>query len=151
MQLTDKQKSELSSLNHRPFNKGELVLLAKVLSDKLPLYPDSDRAYKAHILTHKSKILTMLDNFYSYTCFSENDLDYLFMVILQFTAWRNAVANGGYYMMFSGDHNTLIDDLTGMPKFVDCAVISELNDVLAKANPWAMLMKELVDLWYPVG
>ena len=121
-------------LNQRPLSRGELVILAKVLSERLPLIDEGTDNVELWVTSQKSAIAPVMDVLYRYTYISPEDRDFLFLTLKQFCMWRSRVATGTFSMRLSGNPETVIDDLSGLLWVVDRSAMCAITDIAAKAG-----------------
>ena len=104
--------NRLSQLNQKPLVSGELFLLAKAIADVLPLPSSNVDNVALHNLSNKGYILSVVYNLNLFTYLNADDTAKLIDTINRLTAWRLTVAYAPMDVIFTGDSNTIIDELS---------------------------------------
>lgn len=134
VRLPEQLVNKLLLLNQRELYKAELILLAKVISDKLPLPSIGVDSVVINNLKYRSYINEVLYAINDYSYLSEESRNYVYDLINRFTHWRYKVAYGSDVPYFSGDDSTVIDELTGICSSIDRHELCRVVEILSDAN-----------------
>jgi len=136
MSRVNKQQltSELRQFSHRKLSKGELVLLSFAIANHLPLLEEGRESAGVEMVKHLRLIERVVYTLQEYAGFEGDGVDTIKTQVSRFLMWRTEVAKGGMTVFFSGEHNTVIDDMSGMLRFLDVNVLCSVGDVAIKAN-----------------
>ena len=124
--------SDLSKYNFKKLEKGEKVLLAKAISDTLPLPTEKLEDLNIYMLTHKNKILAILDAISHYLYI--NDKEVMYGLVKDFMYWRDRVAFNPPIVTFNSGADSIVDDLSCLNKFVDQSAMCDIVTVHANAT-----------------
>lgn len=138
--------SRLLQFNHRRLKKAELLLLGKVISDFLPIPPAGEPNMSIYVKTMGSKIDSAIYSFSDYIHITREDNEFIYKTITEFLMWRSNVAYTPGNFMFSGNTQTVIDELSGLVKYVDMSSLCEIAGVLENANYLKDIFKSVVTL-----
>lgn len=143
--LPQELTSKLYSFQQRKLTSGETVLLAKALTDSLPLPSPEVESIKQYIISKKPFLNSVMDVLCKYI-YGDNDLeDQLTNLMTGFMSWRFSVAYRPSRVIFSGDSNNVVDDLTTMLRHVDCARLATIGDNIDNANHTFATFCDLID------
>jgi len=126
--------ARLRTFNHRRLSKAELLILSKVISDSISVPPVNEPNMAVYVLTHASKIESVVNILIDYIHIPREDRDVIKQRIAEFLMWRSAVAHTPGLFMFSGRSDTIIDEMGLMTKYVDMSYLCELNSILGTVN-----------------
>lgn len=146
MSRVNKQEmmQELRLFSHRKLNKGELVLLAYAIANRLPLLTDRTSSIGVEMVKHLPLIERVVYTLQEHAGFEGDGVETIKSLVGRFLMWRTEVATGGMLILFSGEHNTVIDDMSGLLRFVDVSVLCSVGDVAVKANWLTKTFSDLV-------
>lgn len=137
-------KSKLLKLNQRLLTKGELFLLAKVISDSIPLAQADNNNVKLFTLQYKYNISNALYYISDYTYLDTDNLALVYKLIDDIYLWRFTTAYTPATPFFNSQGGTVIDDLSCLTKFIDVTYMCAINDIIQDANYMFTLFKELI-------
>lgn len=138
-------KKELLNRNHRPFTKGELVVLAKLLSDKIRLVELPEFDVKQYILLYKSSIVNFVYALNNYTYVTPEQVTKLLSLIENFVNWRYNIAFKPSNPLWNRGPNYTIDETSLLPKYVDINDICEIGDTPAAGYLYAIFSDMVKD------
>lgn len=134
--------SALISRNFKPLETGELVLLARAISDDIPL--DKNLCAKDIVLAYKYSILNIIHFINQYTFITEDQEKMLFDIIEGFIAWRLNVAYGPKEILFTSNDNFVIDEMSLITRFVDSNLLCSVGFIYNNAQFTYRLFKDIV-------
>lgn len=136
MSRVNKQQltSELRQFAHRKLGKGELVLLSLAIANRLPLLEEGRESVGVEMVKNLRLIERVVYTLQEHAGFEGDGVETIKTQVSRFLMWRTEVAKGGMNLLFSGEHNTVIDDMSGMLRFLDVNVLCSVGDVANKAN-----------------
>lgn len=143
-QFSQDLTNKLNGLNQRMLNKGEIFLLAKALADALPLMPAEEENVKLFILNHKRMIDEALWCLNTYSYMSEETMALIQKLIGDLTLWRAAVAYNPPAVLYRDDPNSVIDDISNLPRYVDIAHMCAVGDIINNANHMSSVFRDFV-------
>ena len=148
MSRVNKQKltTELRQFAHRKLCKGELVLLSFAIANRLPLLEDDSESINMKMVKHLRLIERVVYTLQEHAGVDKDCIDTIKTQVGRFLMWRTEVARGNTTILFSGEHNTVIDDLSGLLRFLDSSVLCAVGDVAIKANWLSRVFGETVSL-----
>lgn len=143
-QFSQDLSNKLNALNQRVLQKGEVFLLAKAIADALPLMPADEDNVRMFIINHKRFIdeVTWALNMYSYL--GDENTATLEKLIGELTLWRSTIAYNPQPILFRDCPNSVIDDISGLPRFVDITYMCAVGDFINNANYINGLFRSLV-------
>ena len=137
--------NKLYSFQQRKLTSGETVLLAKALTDAIALPSPGIENVKQYIISNKPFLNQVLDVMCKYI-YGDSELeDQLTNLMTGFMSWRVSVAYRPSRVIFSGDSNNVVDDLTTMLRYVDCARLATIGDNIDNANHTFAIFCDLID------
>ncbi|QXN70430.1 hypothetical protein AGENTSMITH_24 [Bacillus phage vB_BspM_AgentSmith] len=137
--------NKLYSFQQRKLTSGETVLLAKALTDAIDLPSPKIESVKQYIIGKKTLINNVMDVLCKYV-YGDSDLeDQLTNLMSGFMSWRVSVAYRPSRVIFSGDSNNVVDDLTTMLRYVDCARLATIGDNIENANLTFSIFADVID------
>lgn len=143
LNFSDSVAKWLVSQNLRRINNAEIVLLAKVLSDEMPLL-DPEVDARKYLMENSALIEHALYALNEYVYILEQDRASIKDTLLGFIKWRSAVAYGQAFIIFSSDDNRSIDELSALPTYIDASKLCALNSN-AKNNAYTYnILKKFV-------
>lgn len=144
LSLSTTNMNKLLSFSQRKLNKGEIFLLAKCLSDIVPIACSTEENIRTHVLNHRSKIDNILYGLDNYIYIPTEDKEVIYKIIDGLVMWRTSLAYNPAQMVFSSDPNTVIDDVTGILRYVDASDICGLSDIADSANVITSMFREVI-------
>ncbi len=132
--LSNDLLQQLYRFNQRKLTKAELVLLARAICDVTPLTPPDETNTRLYLLSKKNFINSLLYTLCNYIYLEEEDFRFVFDTIVEFMTWREEVAYRPGNIIFSGDADTVIDDLSLLPNFVLKSKLCEVAKESLNAN-----------------
>ena len=138
-------KAELVRLNQRSLSKGETFLLAKAIADSLPLAPADTDNIKLFTLQFKRVIETSVYELCNYTFLESEEVANVFKLVEELSLWRCAVAYNPPSILFKGNGQNVIDDISCLMNYVDSTYMCAVGDIIDNANYILGLFKRLVD------
>lgn len=142
--LSESLQRKLAAFGHRRLKRGEVFLLAKAISDKLPIgtgMPDNIRTYTLNL---REVIDGAIFGLTDYVYLPADDVERLYSIIDNLLMWRMSVAFAPPSMMYSGDANNVVDETTGILRYVDVGDICAVGDIAMSATATAMTFQEFV-------
>lgn len=128
--------NKLSVLAQRPLEKGELFLLAKAISDELPLPPADCDSVNIYTLKFRRFIECIIYGINEFSYINEDQQKTLLKLVNDLMLWRFNTAYNPPVILFTGDNNTVIDDISSLPRYIDCVYMCAVADIIDRAN-WA--------------
>lgn len=136
MELSIKQlRGKLSAFNQARLSRGELVLLASVIAKRIRLMGQEDVNDKLFVISNRELIDTVTVTLGEFCTITEEDHTVLLEMVSGFAKWRKAVADGTNTVLFSGDGNVVIDELSSLPQYVSMGNLCSLAET-ASSNQW---------------
>lgn len=143
--LSKELTNKLYSFQQRKLTSGETVLLAKALTDATDLPSPDVENVKQYIISKKPFINQVLDVLCKYV-YGDSELeDELTNLMAGFMSWRVSVAYRPGRVIFSGDTNNVVDDLTTILRHVDCARLATIGDNIDNANYTYSVFADVID------
>ena len=139
----DLQK-RLLKLGQKTLSKGEIFLLAKALSDAIPLPQEVCENIRLHTLSHRGKIDQVIYAFEGYAYIPSDQYDTIYRLIDEMVSWRYAVATGKSICLFTGDPQSVVDDMTGFLRYVNMSDVCTVSDMAGSANYVYTMFKDVV-------
>ncbi len=136
--------NKLASFNQRKLTKGEVFLLAKAIADEIPLMPADEENVKIYILNHKRFIDDVIWTLNGYTFIGDNEAETLLKLIGDLTLWRSNVAYNPPTVLFRDCPNSVIDDISSLPRYVDITYMCSVGDIISTANYMFGIFKSFV-------
>lgn len=136
--------NKLLSFNQRKLTKGEIFLLAKSIADELPLLPPDEDNVNLFILNHKRFIDEVIWCLNNYTYLDKNEIKTVNKLISDLTLWRASIAYNPPITFFKDCPNSVIDDISSLPRFVDLTYMCAVGDIINNANYIADLFRTFV-------
>ena len=146
MQLNEQTKKKLLMLSQRSISKGEIFLLAKLLADKIPVMGVTPDGLIGYTLNHRSKMDSVVFTLNDYLHISTQATESIYAVVDRVWSWRYAVASGTTFMRFSGETNTVLDDVSCILSYVNMSDVCGVTDMVADANYMHMLFTEVISV-----
>ncbi len=137
-------KAELVRLNQRSLSKGETFLLAKAIVDSLPLAPADTDNIKLFTLQYKRIIESTVYELCNYTFLESEEVSNVFKLVEELSLWRCAVAHNPPSILFKGNGQNVVDDISCLLNYVDSTYICAVGDIIDNANYMFNLFKRLV-------
>ena len=148
-QLTEGELGrKLYQFSLRRLTKGEKVLLAKALCDRLPLMPAEESNIKLYVIHFKPFIDDVIYGLRDFIYIDSDDSEYIVDLIVRFMTWRAAVAYNTTRVLFTGNPETVIDDFSLLPLFIDQPTFCALTDSITDANYYYRLFTEVCNKFY---
>lgn len=147
MDLHPETRRKLIQLSQRPIKKGEIFLLARLLADKIPVYENGQAPAStlAHTLKYRNQVDSVIYTLNDYIHISTDSAKQIYANVEALWSWRYAVATGTTMMIFSGETDTVIDDVSCLLGFVNMSDICSLADIAQDANYLHGLLREVVN------
>ena len=143
-QFSQDLTNKLNGLNQRMLQKGDIFLLAKAIADALPLMPADEDNVRMFIINHKRFIDEVVWGLNMYSYLGEENNAVLEKLIGDLTLWRASVAYTPPAIFFRDCPNTVIDDISGLPRYVDVTYMCAVGDIINNANFMSNLFRTLV-------
>lgn len=144
-QLPEPMMTRLIKLNQKLLNKGELFLLAKAISDVLPLAPIDLENIKIHNLSHREMINRVLYTISDYSYLDNAAFETLYRLIDELSLWRFNVAYQPPMITFSGSPEQVVDELSAMTRYIDSTFLAAVSDIATNATYMYRLFREIAD------
>lgn len=142
-QFSQDLSNKLNALNQRSLQKGEVFLLAKAIADSLPLMPADEDNVRLFVLNHKRFIDEVVWSLNMYSYMGEDQVAVLEKLIGDITLWRASVAYNPPATFFRDCPNSVIDDISNLPRYVDVTYMCAVGDILNNANYMSNLFRSL--------
>lgn len=143
-QFSQDLTNKLNALNQRMLQKGEVFLLAKAIADALPLMPADEDNVKLFILNHKRLVDEVVWTLNTYSYLGDDNVAILEKLIGDLTLWRASVAYNPPVTFFRDCPNSVIDDISNLPRYVDITHMCAVGDIINNANYMAGLFRSFV-------
>lgn len=146
MSIKDRQTValELQRLNQRKLRKGELVLLSYCLASQIPVVPTNIENARMHVLAHKQLIMETIYAVNNYSYIDTNEQDFIEDCVVRFVSWRTAVSTGKMKVLFTGESDMVVDQLSGLTGYFDPGVLCSVGEEALSANWLLRTFTELV-------
>ena len=142
--LSSKVKEGLLKFNQKKLEKGEIFLLAKAIADELPLCPVEEENVKYFVLNHKLFIDHVVYALNEYSYLDEVTKETIFKLICDLTLWRYKVAYEPPYILFRGEYDVVLDDISTLPRYVDMTYVCSVADIVDRATYLYSLFRDFV-------
>lgn len=142
--LSMNTQQSLLAFAHRPLKKGEIFLLANVLASTIPTPASGTENVALYTLTHRGRIDEIIYSLTQFITIDRETIEKIYAIINQLVLWKFTVAHGITTPVFSGDPNTVVDDVTGILRFVDTGDICAVSDMAMQANSVTEMFSEYV-------
>lgn len=142
--LNEALQQKLVSFGQRRLKRGEIFLLAKAIADKLPIgtgMPENIRTYTLNLRDSIDRTVYGLSN---YIYIPQEDATRLYALIDSLLLWRMSVAFNPAPMLFSGDPNTVVDEVSSILRYVDVQDVCSVSDVAQSASYIASIFQDYV-------
>lgn len=136
---------ELVKMNQRKMKAGELFILARVISNRIPL-PTSTQTLTSEVLANGEFYNQVRYLLNEYTYISDEEMVELRDNIKRFQAWKYSIVNGDDIMLFSGDPETVIDEFSGLTRFFDMGTLCKLDEIAEDATYYYNLYNTMTSL-----
>lgn len=136
--------SKLSLISQRKPEQGEVFLLAKAIADSLPLAPFNTENITLFTLTQRSFIDEVIYTLNDYTYLDEETRKLVYKLVDELSLWRYNTAYNPPHILFKGDINTVIDDMSNLLRYVDVSYMCSVADIVDRANWTYTTFRELV-------
>ena len=143
-QFSQNLTNKLNGLNQRMLQKGEIFLLAKAIADALPLMPADEDNVRLFIINHKRFIDEVVWSLNTYSYLGDDGVATLEKLIGDLTLWRASMAYNPPAPFFRDDPNSVIDDISVLPRYVDITHMCAVGDIIGNANFMSDLFRSLV-------
>lgn len=131
--------AKLNMLQQRKLTKGEIFLLAKAIADSIPLAPAETDNIALFTLNHRAYINEVIYSLAEFTYIDDENAKTIYRLVDELSLWRYNIAHNPPVIMYKGDTNTVVDDTTGILKYVDVTYLCAVADIVDKAN-WVYAM-----------
>lgn len=121
--------NELRRFAMRKLAKGELVLFAKAIANKLPLPSAGVAVDRLYLLNHMRVIENSIYRVTEYAHISNDDAAIIKDCVARFLQWRSAVAAGTASVIFTSGSEGVIDDLSSLPRYFDTCLLCSIADI----------------------
>ena len=136
---------KLIGFGHRPLKKGEVFILAKVISDRLPLgsgFPENIRTYTLNLRkTIDSAIYGLSDYIY----LPADTVQRIYELIDNLLLWRMTVAFKPSRLVYTGDPTMVVDETSCILRFVDVSDICSVSEISETAGFIASVFQDYLD------
>ena len=132
--LSVELNKKLALLAQRKLSKGELLLLSKAIADSIPLAPCDTDNIALYTLTKRSYVDEVIYGINDFSYLDESERKSVYKLIDEFSLWRYNVAHNPPIIFFKGDTNTVIDDISGLLRYVDVGSLCSVADMIDNAN-----------------
>jgi hypothetical protein len=131
-QISKDLQDKLFKFNQAKLDESQLVLLGRAIADVIPIMPADEHELKLYMISQKTIINEIFYSLRSYCYLDDAAQELVFSVSCQFMSWRVALAYKPPYVLFTGDNDKVIDELSLLPSFVNknllCSVVSGLQN-----------------------
>lgn len=141
--LSPSLQSALNMLQQRKLGNGELFLLAKALSDSIPLAESDCENIALHTLNYKYFMNEVLYKVSEYSYIDEESRTVIFRLVNELSLWRFNIAYTPPSPFYRGEANTVVDDTSSLLRYVDVSYMCAVEDIVEKANWYYSTFKEL--------
>lgn len=143
-QFSQSLSNKLNALNQRMLQKGEIFLLAKAIADALPLMPADEDNVRLFIINHKRFVDEVIWTLNSYTYLGDEVVTVVEKLVGDLTLWRAQVAYNPPAILFRDCPNSVIDDISHLPRYVDITYMCAVGDIIANANYITDMFRSLI-------
>lgn len=147
-QFSQRFNQTLALLNQRQLNQGEQLLLAKALADTLPLAPADTENIALFTLTFRAYLTEVVYVLNNHTYLDEAACKALYKRVDEFSLWRMNIAHNPPSVLFSGEPDTVVDDLSCLLRYVDRSAMCAVSDMANRANASYAMFRELAQAVY---
>lgn len=147
MQLNSNTRSKLIQLSQRPLKPGEVFLLSKLMADKIPVIEDGQipQSTLAHTLKYRRYVDNVIFTLNDYAHICPQTCAHIYEMVDSIWNWRYAISTGSAGMLFSGEHDTVVDDVSSLLRYINSSDICALADMARDANYMTALLGEVVN------
>jgi len=124
----------LNLLQQRKLGKGEIFLLAKAIADSIPLAPAETDNIALFTINHRSFMNNVIYSMAEFTYIDDENVKTIYRLVDELSLWRYSVAHNPPSILFRGDTNTVIDDISCLPRYIDVSNMCAVADIVDKAN-----------------
>lgn len=142
--LSPQLKQKLLAFGHRRLKKGEIYLLAHAIANQLSIGKAMPENIRIHSLNQRDKIDRAIYGLTDYIYLNADDIARLYTIIDGVLLWRVTVAFSPAPLVFTGEANNVVDECTGILRYVDVSDICAVSDIAATASYTAAIFQEYV-------
>lgn len=144
MQVSQEVKVKLMQFIHRGIKPGEAFILARLLADRIPVNV-SDETGWGQTLKYRGHVDSVLYELNEYIHIPQETMKNIYLMVERIWKWRLSVSTGESNLLFTGDANSVIDDISGMLRTVHLSDVCPVADIVHDANYIYSLFKQVVD------
>lgn len=144
--LPEKLNNNLMSFNQKPLGNGEIFLLAKAIADELPLMDEKFENVRLFTLRHKNFIENVIYKINEYTYTTGDQQRIILELIDNLCLWRYMIASEPPVILFRNDQNTVIDDISCLPRYIDINYLCSVGDIVDEATFIYTTFRELAKI-----
>lgn len=142
--LCQSLQRKLVAFGHRRLIRGEIFLLAKAIADKLPIGSGMPENIRTYTLNLREAIDPTIFGLTDYVYLPQDDVERIYAIVDGLLLWRMSVAFEPASMVYSGDATSVVDETSGILRYVDVADICAVGDIAQNATAVAMVFQEFV-------
>lgn len=142
-QLSQFATTNLLRLKQSKLTKGQIFLLAKALSDIIPLPPADIDSIDIYTLSYRKTIDHALYGLSEYTYADQETKTIIYALINSIMLWRFNVAYTGITLFVGDEASDVIANVSGLTRYVDEVYLLAVGDILPTANWLFATFKEL--------
>lgn len=135
---------QLMLLRGMPFKPGHRVALALSIAQTLMLPASVVDDFNTWFITQKQSVMSTLDKLSEFVYIDNKDE--IVTNVRNFTQWRYSVFYEPTSVLVMRGENCVVDEITGIDKFVDPATLCKLADVYSSLNHYCMMFRNLARL-----
>lgn len=135
------------SFNQKTLENGELFLLAKAISDEMPLMEEKFESVRLFTLRYKKFIENIIYKLNEYTYITEEQQNIILELIDSLCLWRYMIAYEPPMILFRSDKDVVIDDISCLPRYIDINYMCAVGDIIEKANFIYSIFRELAKFY----
>lgn len=144
--LPEKLSNSLMSFNQKPLSNGEIFLLAKAIADEIPLMDEKFENVRLFTLRHKNFIENVIYKINEYTYTTGDQQRIILELIDNLCLWRYMIASEPPVILFRNDQNTVIDDISCLPRYIDINYLCSVGDIVDEATFIYTTFRELAKI-----
>lgn len=139
--ISDDIKHQFLLRNSEPLNDGEIVLLARAISDYIPV--SCDMQAKDLVLLYKYSIEEILNFISQFSFITDEQRKVIYSAIEGFLSWRISLIYNPKDILFLSGENYLVDEMSLITQYVDAGLLCSVCNIYSKANYTYLLFKKL--------
>lgn len=132
--LPQSLSTKLCALGQRKLVQGEITLLAKAVADILPLSPSETENIALFTLQRRNVVDAIIYTLNDYSYIDDVVRQQVYSLINSFALWRHNVAHAPVNILFTGKHDTVVDDISCLLRYINQSELCAVSDIATNAN-----------------